>query len=189
MEGNQNQGYGVQSNVAPQEQQVGYGVQTPTPLTQQTGYGQAPAGTPSPASEKKPLDWRIIAAIVAVVIIIVIIIILLTGGKKLTCTGKMYGLDAEMTFKFDGDKAKSADVTMTLDYKKYDLEKEDVEEDMDEFVEQYEENGVKVSYKIGDSEAKITMSMDKLSEEFEDFDGKKYDEVKELLEDSSFKCE
>ena len=69
------------------------------------------------------------------------------------------------------------------------LDDPDVEEDMDEFVEQYEENGVKVSCKIGDSEAKITMSMDKLSEEFEDFDGKKYDEVKELLEDSSFKCE
>ena len=187
MEENQNQGYGVQPNMAPQEQ-VGYGVQTPAQPTN-GGYGQAPAGNPAPAAEKKPLDWRIIAAIAAVIVIIIVIIILLTGGKKLTCTGEMDGLDAKMTFKFDGDEAKSAEVTMTLDYEKYDLEKEDVEEDMDEFVERYEEEGVKVSYKIGDNKATISMSMDKSSEEFEEFEGKKYDDVKEILEDSGLKCE
>lgn len=176
MEGKENQGYGVQPNMAPK---------TETP---QVGYGEAPQPA-APSGEKKPLDWRIITAIVAVVVIIIVIIILLTGGKKLTCSGKMYGLNADMTFKFDGDKAKSVDVTMTLDYKENDLDKEDVEEEMDEFIEKYEKNGVKVSYKIGDTEAKITISMDKSSEEFEDFDGKKYDEIKELLEDSSFKCE
>ena len=104
MEENQNQGYGVQPNMAPQEQ-VGYGVQTPAQPTN-GGYGQAPAGNPAPAAEKKPLDWRIIAAIAAVIVIIIVIIILLTGGKKLTCTGEMDGLDAKMTFKFDGDEAK-----------------------------------------------------------------------------------
>ena len=128
-------------------------------------------------------------SLISLIITIIVIIILLTGGKKLTCSGKMYGLNADMTFKFDEDKAKSVDVTMTLDYKENDLDKEDVEDEMDEVIEKYEKNGVKVSYKIGDSEAKITMSMDKSSEEFEDFDGKKFDEVKEILEDSGLKCE
>ena len=105
-------------------------------------------------------------------------------GKKLTCTGDMMGMDAEVVTKFSGDKASSISMQFTVDLKDLGLEEDVSNDEMDEAVEEikkeFEDMGAYENVKVTSKGSTITVKCDyKVTEDDEE---RSYDETKEYFE-------
>ena len=112
-------------------------------------------------------------------------------GKKLVCSGDLYGMDTNYTVKFNSDdKATSATVEFKIDVKDYlylDEEPTDdeIEEAVKEIEEEYEDMDEYENVKVTHKGSVITI---KASHSFDEDDEMSYDETKEELEDMDLTC-
>lgn len=112
-------------------------------------------------------------------------------GKKLTCTGDMFGMDATLVTKFDkDDMSKSSTMTFVLDVKEYfqldeDPSKDEMKDYEDEIKKQFEQMEDYDDVKVSSKGTKITV---KCSYDVESKDATNYDDTKKGMESLGLTC-
>ena len=112
-------------------------------------------------------------------------------GKKLTCTGDMLGMDANVVTKFDkDDKSKSVSMTLVMDVKEYfDLEEDPSKDDMKDYEEKIKEEFEEMedydNVKVSSKGSKITV---KCSYDIEKENATDYEKTKEDMENIGLTC-
>ena len=113
-------------------------------------------------------------------------------GKKLTCTGKMSGLDGtemKLITKFDKDnKAKSATMSLEVDVKEaLELDEDPTDEQMKEVEEELKEI-MKDECEDMDVDTKGRKITIKCTREYGDDEEEAYDDIKKEMENSGLTC-
>lgn len=109
-------------------------------------------------------------------------------GKKLTCSGKMIGMDAKVITNFSGDKAKSVNMEFTVDLKDLGYDEDaDVKEAAKEVEKTFKDmdgyNNVKVTTKGSTITVKCDYEIDA-----DDAEATSYDDTKESFEKAGLTC-
>lgn len=115
------------------------------------------------------------------------------GSKSLNCSKTSGDQTMEYKLKFDKDeKIKSGTITMTQKYNKDEVDEDEIDDFIAEMKEEAKENGMKLKAKKGKEKVTFTINFDAdkvneaLGSSFED--DSTFDEIKDELEDSNFKC-
>ena len=112
-------------------------------------------------------------------------------GKKLTCTGDMLGMDANVVTKFNkDDKSKSVSMTLVMDVKEYfDLEEDPSKDDMKDYEEKIKEEFEDMedydNVKVSSKGSKITV---KCSYDIEKENATDYEKTKKDMERMGLTC-
>lgn len=111
-------------------------------------------------------------------------------GKKLTCTGDLYGMDAKVVTSFKDDKATEAYMEFQMDVKEYlDLDEDPTKEEMDEAVESVKEEFEDMDgYENVEVTSKGNVITVKANLKIDEDDTSTYEETKKEFEDMDLTC-